>query len=214
MNPQESVTEDHANSGKNSSGDEALSQEDLVLVIPESAMLPEDAAFYEGEDDGRCRLIRDGQRCRGARMRAYGLCAGHAGIGGVARDPVGTSKMAAASRTAMKQRRMLLGVSARRGAEPIALARMLAQERAEEIARGIVEAPLDDETLGSLPRQQALIKAVELLYPQVTATLDVELPEDADGVSGLGWAQLQQLAQAHLGDGAPEGHLEPANPHG
>lgn len=81
---------------------------------------------------------------------------------------------------------------------------MAAQRRADDFARAIVDDPLDDPELSSTGRQRAAIAAVELLYPQVSASLQVELPEDADGVRALGWAELQQLALAEGIIGVPE----------
>jgi hypothetical protein len=60
---------------------------------------------------------------------------------------------------------------------------------------------LDDEQLGTLARQRALISAAELLYPQVSATLDVELPAEPEQVTGMGWSELQALAARVLDEG-------------
>src|SRR5262245_59109429 len=178
------------------------SEERLELHVPETAIIPEGATFYEGEDDGRCRLIKaTGDRCRASRIRAVGLCPGHAGRGGVAEDPYGTSRLAAVRRTERKQTRMMLGISARRASQPTELARYRAQERAEGLATALVDAPLDDPEVGTIARQQAVIRALELLYPQVTAQVQVDVPEDADQLAGMGWEQVQQLAQAYLGEG-------------
>src|SRR5262249_5551853 len=149
-----------------------------------------------GLDDGRCRVIKaDGARCRGSRLREHGLCPGHAGKGGISRNPQEAARKAAQRRTERRQARLLLGVSARRGAEPLQASRLAAITRANDFAKAIVDAPLDDESLSTLQRQQAAVKAVELLFPQVTAQLDVEVPGDQDGVAQLDWEQLQALAQ-------------------
>lgn len=160
--------------------------------------LPAGATLYQGEDDKRCRLIKaDGTRCRGTRMRDTGLCPGHSGVGRVATDPAGASKQATIERQRRAAARMTLGVSARRAAQPLTLARIRAQERAEEAARALIDAPLDDAELGTIPRQQAVIRAMELLYPQVHATVEAELPADEHGVAGLDWSQLQALASQY-----------------
>lgn len=78
--------------------------------------------------------------------------------------------------------------------------------RADEVAHGLVDAVLDDAEIGTVERQKALLRAVEVLYPQVSAQVEVEIPEDAESAAGLDWEQLQALAQAHLGGvtgGAP-----------
>ena len=41
----------------------------------------------------------------------------------------------------------------------------------------------------------AVIRMLDALYPLATATVEVELPADGADVNGLGWAQLQELAQ-------------------
>jgi hypothetical protein len=78
---------------------------------------------------------------------------------------------------------------------------MRAQERADDYARAVVDAPLDDPELGSVQRQQAAIRALELLYPQVTASVEVDLPEQPDMLRDLGWEQLDQLARTYLDGG-------------
>ena len=175
--------------------------QELVLRVPDTAILPEGATFYEGPDDARCRLIHaDGRRCGASRTRAYGLCPGHAGLGPVATDPHAASVRGNAAKAARRERRLLLGISSRRAAQPVQLARIRAQERAEALAEAVVDGPLDDTELGSVARQQAAVRALELLYPQVTASLDVALPDEADEVGSMGWQEMQQLAQRLLGD--------------
>jgi hypothetical protein len=72
---------------------------------------------------------------------------------------------------------------------------------AEAFAEAIVDAPLDDPELSSTARQRAAIAAVELLYPEVTATLDVELPEDEQGARAMSWQDMQALASRLMGTG-------------
>jgi len=172
----------------------------LVLRVPETARIPEGATFYEGTDDGKCRVIIRDERCRASRMRLYGLCPGHAGQGGIARDPVGNSKLAHAERSRKKAARLSLGITARRAAQPLQAARVAAQLRANDYARAVVDAPLDDPELGSVARQQAAIRALELLYPQVHASLDLSLPEEPDQVGAMGWQEMQAMAAQLLGD--------------
>ena len=66
--------------------------------------------------------------------------------------------------------------------------------RANDYAKAIVDDPLDDLQMGTIPRQQAAIRALELLYPQVTAHVTAEMPEDADQLAGMGWQEMSQLA--------------------
>ena len=169
--------------------------EELVLRIPDTAKIPEGATFYEGEDDKRCRVIKlDGERCRSTRIRETGLCPGHSGRGAVAIDPFTASKAASAERRRRRQARMTLGISARRAAQPLQASRMAAQMRANEVATALIDAPLDDPDVGTIPRQQAMIRALELLYPQVTASLDLTMPDDAEQLPSMGWQDMQALA--------------------
>lgn len=173
----------------------------LVLRVPEGAKLPPDATFYEGPDDGRCRVIKvDTGRCTAVRMRAYGLCPGHAGVGGVALDPAAASKAAHVEKRKRATARAVLGISARRAAQPVQAARVAAQQRAQDFAAAVVDGPLDDPDLSTVARQQAAIRALELLYPQVTAQLEVGLPDEAEDVGAMGWQEMTALA-ARLLDG-------------
>jgi hypothetical protein len=81
---------------------------------------------------------------------------------------------------------------------------MRAQERAEDVARAVVDAPLDDDSIGTIARQQAALRALELLYPQATLSASVELPQDADEVSGMGWQDMQALAASLVTSGDQE----------
>lgn len=181
-----------------------MDTEALILRIPEEAKLPEGATFYEGEDDGRCRLVRlDGSRCQATRMRATGMCPGHSGRGGVARDPRGSALLAAAERKKRASARLVLGVGARRASQPLQAARVAAQMRAADIAAALVDAPLDDPDMKPAERHRAVVETAKLLYPQVTAQLEVDMPEDEDGVRALSWADLQALAASHFDGGTP-----------
>jgi hypothetical protein len=181
----------------------------LVLRVPETAKLPEGATFYEGPDDAHCRLVNaDGRRCGAHRIRATGLCPGHSGRG-IAASPYEAAKQAARGRQEKARRRLILGISARGAAEPLALSRIRAQERAEAAAHALVDAPLDDPELGTIARQQAVLRMLELLYPQASLQASVELPADPEGVASMGWQDLQALASQLVtsGDQAP---LDPA----
>lgn len=177
-----------------------------MLVIPEGNLIPEGATFYEGEDDKLCRVVKaDGTRCRGTRLKAYGLCSGHAGVGGIARDPRGSARLAHAEKRKRSQARATLGISTRRAAQPVQLARLRAQERAEAFAHAIVDAPLDDPELGSVARQRAAIAAVELLYPQVTAQLEVELPNSEEDARSWAGSSCSSCVRSTWMRGYPRG---------
>ena len=181
------------------SSHEAHEAQQLVLSIPETARLPEGASFYEGEDDGRCRLIKlDGTRCGATRMKAYGLCLAHAGQSAVVRSPQEMSTRGNEERARRATARATLGISTRRAAQPLQAARVRAQMRADAVAAALVDDVLDGDLKPEV-RHRAMVETTKLLYPQVTAQLEVDVPEDEDGVRSLTWEQLQQLAAAHLG---------------
>jgi hypothetical protein len=189
---------------------QAAEPDALVLRIPEGALIPEGASFYEGADDGRCRVVKlDGTRCAAIRVKAYGLCGGHAGIGGVARDPVGAARQAHAEKARRRQARLVLGISPRRAADPRQLARLRAQERAEELAAALIDAPLDDTSLSTLQRQQAVVTGLGEAFPKETAQLAIDLPDDPEAVRALSWEDLKALAAVHL-DMGEGGTLEAA----
>ena len=179
--------------------------EALVLRVPETARLPEGSSFYEGADDGFCRIVRaDGTRCGARRARAFGICGAHAGTSGVAADPVGSAAKAAAARSQRKERRLLLGITSRQAADPRMLVRERLQERREEAARAVVDGVLDDGKLSGLQRQTGMLAAIEAAYPSVHAQLSVDLPDSPEAASALGWDDLKQLAAVHL-QGEAEG---------
>lgn len=168
-------------------------------TLPETANLPEGSSLYDGPPDAKCRVIHaDGRRCAGTRMKAYGLCGGHAGQTVVSRSPQEMSKLGNQERRRRASVRATLGISGRRAASPVAAARVAAQRRAEDYARAIVDDPLDDASLKSTQRQAAAIAALDLLFPEVRSTVEIDLPESADEVAGLGWEQLQHLASRLL----------------
>jgi len=163
--------------------------------LPDGHKVPADATLLPGEDDGYCRVIRaDGSRCRAARVRGTTLCSGHAGLGGVNADPSRAAKQANASRARIRARRQLLGIGPARVAQPRQIARLKAQEHAEEIAAALVTKPLSDASLSTLERQRAAVTILSETFPLQTATLEVELPAGGDEVHGMGWAALQRLA--------------------
>lgn len=168
---------------------------DAAVVIPEGARIPDGATFHEGEDDGKCRVIRpDGRRCGAARIRSLGICSGHAGRGAVA-NPREAQQRSAAARLRIRERRQLLAIGPRRAADPRAVLRLQATERAEDIA-GAMLAPIDDSELGTMARQTAARAILDAAFPLAQVTAEVSMPADAEGVAALSWQDLQALAQA------------------
>jgi len=176
----------------------------LILRIPPEARIPDGASFYQGDDDTLCRVIRaNGERCRATRTRATGLCAAHSGRG-ILTDPKRFSEAGHAAKRAKMQARATLGITTRRASQPLQAARIAAEIRAQDYARAIVDAPLDDDSIGTIARQQAALRALELLYPQATLSASVELPQDVDQVSGMGWQDMQALAASLVTSGDQE----------
>jgi hypothetical protein len=159
------------------------------IRLPDVHRVPEGAEI--GEEDGyRCRVVIAGSRCNGTRVKAFGVCVGHAGGG----DPEAASLRGHAGKARIRQRRELLGIGPRTAANPRALARLAAQERAEEIAAALVDGPLDARDITALERQTAVIRALDATYPLQSATFEVEIPADAEAVASLGWGEMQALA--------------------
>jgi hypothetical protein len=166
------------------------------LALPDCHRIPEGAEI--GEEEGHaCRVIIGGTRCGGTRVRAFGVCIGHAGGG----DPEAASLRGHAGKARLRQRRLLLGIGSRTAANPRAIARMAAQERAEEIAAALVDGPLDARDLTAMERQRAVIAILGETFPLQTASLEIELPADVEGIASLGWQEMQALAARMLEEG-------------
>ena len=192
LEPASGASLQSADGEKRASAAEACVQ-DAKLVLPEGHRVPEGATILEGEDEGRCRVVKvAGSRCKAARVRGMRLCSGHAGLGGVNADPSGAALQANAAKARIRARRQLLGIGPRRAADPRQVARLEAHERAEQLAAALVIGPLEDPNLSTLQRQAAAVTILDQTFPLQTATVEVEIP--AEGVSGLGWADMQALA--------------------
>jgi len=175
-------------------------EDSLVLRLPDSAILVDGTTFYEGTDDGLCRVIRpDGSRCRRVRIKAYGVCGGHAGTTPLARDPAAHSRLAHASLREARTRRATLGIGARRIGSARAHARLKALERVEELADALI-APLDDEDLSSVARQVAALRLLDAVEPVQSVSLSLDVPDDPDAVSSLDWQSMQALAASLLSE--------------
>ena len=105
------------------------------------------------------------------------------------------------SRARLKTRRQLLGIGPSRAGNPRSHARLLALERAEELAQALVTGPLDDPSLGAVERQAAAIRALDATYPLASTSLEIELPADAGEVGAMSWADMQRLAARMLDEG-------------
>jgi hypothetical protein len=163
---------------------------------PASARVPEGSTYWLGEDDGYCRLIKsDGRRCQGIRLKDVGLCPPHAGRSKILEDPRGMQARSAQGKIRAKERRALLargGINPRRAAQDVAI------RRSDAVVRALVDDPLDDENLGTIARQRAMVRMLDAVFPLATVSAEIELPADADAVESLGWSEMQRLASRLL----------------
>lgn len=160
--------------------------------LPGVHRIPEGSTWRTDEErGGYCALVKaDGIACRAPATRRYGVCLVHAGGGA---DPRTISPQGSAKLARLRIRRELLGIGASRAASPRALARMAAQERAEEIAAALL-APLDARGLAPLDLQRAAVVILGETFPQSTASVEIELPAQGADVASMGWADMQALA--------------------
>jgi hypothetical protein len=166
--------------------------EALDWTLPEGARVPEGCTFFEGEDDGYCRVIHEGDRgrCQGVRMIATGLCPPHSGRSKILDDPRGMQNRGAGAKVRARERRQLLE---RNGINPRSAAREAAIARTDAVVRALVDEPLDDRSVGTRARQRAVLDMLDAVFPLSHAEISVELPADPEG---MGWAEMQALARA------------------
>lgn len=154
--------------------------------IPVGAEL---AAKVEG--DRRCRVLNSDARCKAPQAGDTGLCAGHAGVGGVA-DLDQMRKASNERRASLKMTRQMLGIGSGRTNDPRAAARIRAALRADDLAKAVVDGPLDAD-LKPLDRQRAALAAIDATYPLQTVTAELSLSADTD-VDAMDWATMQRIA--------------------
>jgi hypothetical protein len=80
---------------------------------------------------------------------------------------------------------------------------MRAAERATDVAEALVDAPLDDPSLGTIERQQAVVRMLAETFPLTTASLTIELPAEADAVADMSWEGMRALAARLVDDELP-----------
>jgi len=169
----------------------------LGLQLPRTHRVPEGSTLAEA--NGHCRLVRpDGTRCTAPSTRLYGLCIVHAGGGG-GHDYAAMSRKGNAAKVRLKAQRSLLGIGDNRIGSPRQRARLLAAQRAADVAEALL-APLDDAELGSMLRQRAAVAILDSTEPIQHATVEVEIPAEAAGVDGLSWQDMKALAARLLPD--------------
>ena len=169
-----------------------LIERDGVLV-PSCHRIPEHAELCAADDTPRCRVTVDGERCKGTRLIAYGLCMGHAGGGGT-RDLPAMQEKSTAKRQQLRLTKQVLGIGPKTAANPRAVMRLLAAQRANELASAVVDGPLDAD-LGPIERQKAALAALDATFPLEPATLQVELGDP----ESMSWEDMQRLASSLLG---------------
>jgi hypothetical protein len=161
-------------------------------MLPRVHRIPEGSSWRSDEERGsRCALVKpDGVACRAPATKRYGVCLVHCGGGS---DPRELVSKAAAANTRLRIKRELLGIGPRSNGSPRAVARLAAAERAEDMAVALL-APLDDRKLGSMERQRAVQVILGETFPLSTATVELEIPTDAEDVQALSWQDMQALA--------------------
>jgi hypothetical protein len=164
--------------------------EHLGVMVPVCHRIPVDASLLPADDSIKCRVVSArGERCKGTRLKAYGLCMGHAGGGGT-QDLDAMRQKASQKQASLKLTRQLLGVGPRRSLDPRAAMRIRAAQRAQDLALAVVDGPLDAD-LGPLDKQRAALAAVDATFPLVTASLTLEIPDDPDDMD---WQSMQRIA--------------------
>ena len=103
-------------------------------------------------------------------------------------------------RARLKATRQVLGISAHRVGEPRQYARVRAVQRATDAAHALVDAPLDDPSLSTIERQQAVVRMLAETFPLATASLTIELPAEAGEVGSMGWQDMRALAARLVGE--------------
>ena len=99
-------------------------------AVPACHRIPEDATLSEDTSSTKCRVIlASGERCKGTRLKAYGLCMGHAGGGGT-RDIVAMQRKSNEKRASLKLTKQILGLGPVRSSNPRAVVRLRAAQRA------------------------------------------------------------------------------------
>lgn len=145
----------------------------------------------DSERGKKCAVVKaNGDQCGAPGTRLYGVCLIHAGGGA---DPKVAGAIGGAGNVRLRLQRRMLGIGPRTAANPRALARLAAQERAEEVAAALL-APLDDRKLGSLELQAAARTILGETFPLASTTIEVDLPGDAAEVGAMGWQDMQALA--------------------
>lgn len=174
----------------------------LGVSLPTCHRVPASATLAP-EPGRHCRVIQPtGQRCGAISTRRYGLCLVHSGGGGF-QDPAAMSSRAHAVKARLRHERVLLGVGPSGRAEPRQLARLAALRRSAELASALVDAPLDDKSLGTVERQTAVLRALDATFPLLKAEFTVDVPADGN-IGSLGWQDLQALAgRLELGEASP-----------
>ena len=174
-----------------------LRQQDVIeyagVMLPSVHRIPEGSSLAEPDGSPLCRVIRpDGERCRGTRVIAYGVCMGHAGGGA---DPKEMSRAGTAKLKELRVTRELLGIGPRTAGSPRAAMRMRAAQRAGDFVKAVIDGPLDAE-LAPLEKQRAALAALDATFPLQKGTIELSMDSDPENMS---WQELQSLSASLLG---------------
>src|SRR5262249_58147593 len=105
-------------------------------------------------------------------------CLVHAGGGGLG-DPVAAGKRGNAVRVQLRESRRLLAIGSKRAGDPRQIARVRAVARSLDLATALVDGPLDDPELGTIERQQAVVRMLGQNFPPATVSPSVQLTAQA-----------------------------------
>jgi hypothetical protein len=164
--------------------------EHLGAQVPTCHRIPTDASLTEA-DGSRCRVVlASGDRCKGTRLKVFGLCMGHAGGGGT-RDLPAMQERSNTKRSQLKLTKQILGYGPKRAADPRVAVRLRAAQQANEIAIAVVDEPLRAE-LPVLDKQRAMLAVLDAAFPLQQATLSLEISEP----DSMAWQDLEALASS------------------
>lgn len=152
------------------------------------------ASVPGGQGARHCRVTVAGERCKARMIASIGLCPGHAGVGGAA-DMELMRERSSEARATVKLTRQVLGINARRSLDPRSAARLRASLKATQLAKAIVDGPLEDPSLSSAERQKAALAALDATFPLQTVTAELSLSDP----EGMDWKSMQRLAGQLLG---------------
>lgn len=142
-------------------------------------------------------LNRQGQPCGAARRAEGDYCMAHSGLG-VAKDPAGWSKVAAAKSAEVRRRRatLRLALGPVRLQTPRGLLKAAAFAHGEELAAAALDGAIDP-AVPAAQRSRAALDLIREVEPTAQVTVSQSLPSDPEGVNELSLSALLSIAEQH-----------------